>query len=282
MSESAQKYAIGWFSTGRGANSQALLKAAVEATESGHIPARIAFVFCNRERDEHEGSDAFMDLVESLGIPLVSFSFRDFRRAYRQNHDDSSDAWRADYDRESLRRIEPFGADVIALAGYMLIFSKDGGLNKRYPALNLHPALPGGPIGTWQEVIWQLIDQRAEYSGVMIHLATDDLDEGPAVSFCTFSIDGLGFHGLWRQVGSRKSDEIRTQEGENNALFLAIRTEQVKRESLLFIATLRSFAQGDIRVKGSRILTSAGEVVRGYDLTVDINREIASAAEHAE
>jgi phosphoribosylglycinamide formyltransferase-1 len=45
--------------------------------------------------------------------------------------------------------------------------------------INLHPAAPGGPTGTWQEVIWQLIEGRAVETGVMMHLVTPELDRGP-------------------------------------------------------------------------------------------------------
>ncbi|GAH59253.1 unnamed protein product, partial [marine sediment metagenome] len=43
---------------------------------------------------------------------------------------------------------------------------------QRYNMVNLHPAAPGGPTGTWQEVIWQLIENKAEETGVMMHLVT--------------------------------------------------------------------------------------------------------------
>ena len=47
------------------------------------------------------------------------------------------------------------------------------------PALNLHPALPGGPVGAWQDVIWELISQDATESGVMVQLTTAEVDQGP-------------------------------------------------------------------------------------------------------
>ena len=65
---------LGWFSTGRGEGSRGLLTAALDAIDSGRLNAQIEFVFVNRERGQHEGTDRYMDLVESRGIPLVTLS----------------------------------------------------------------------------------------------------------------------------------------------------------------------------------------------------------------
>src|SRR5438445_240155 len=83
---------------------------------------------------------------------------------------------------EFLRRLEPFDVHTGVLAGYMLIFGPAacGAMT----LLNLHPAAPGGPIGIWQDVIWQLIASRAERSGVTIFRAIPEVDTGPPLTFC--------------------------------------------------------------------------------------------------
>ena len=73
---------LGWFSTGRGEGSLGLLNAALAAIDSGALDARVEFVFCNRERDEAAGSDAFLSRVEGRGIHLVAFSSKKFREAH--------------------------------------------------------------------------------------------------------------------------------------------------------------------------------------------------------
>ena len=90
---------------------------------------------------------------------------------------------RPDFDRLALDALDDYHPDICVLAGYMLILSEE--MHHRFPFLNLHPALPDGPIGTWQEVTWELIDRRATRTGAMIHLATEALDRGPVVSYCT-------------------------------------------------------------------------------------------------
>src|SRR5947208_4122097 len=85
-------YKIGWFSTGRGEGSLNLLNKTVSAIESGYLPAEIAFVFCNRERGEAEGSDRYLQTVRDYKIPLVALSHRKFRRNLNPEHD-----WRKHY-----------------------------------------------------------------------------------------------------------------------------------------------------------------------------------------
>ncbi|GBD11818.1 Phosphoribosylglycinamide formyltransferase [bacterium HR23] len=234
---------VGWFSTGRGEGSRGLLQSAVEAIHRGYLKARIRFVFCNREPGEHEGSDRFMALVRSYRIPLLTLSSRRFRK---ERGAPTFDSVRLDYDRVVLTLIEPYAPQVVVLAGYMLIVG--GELCRRYPMLNLHPALPHGPQGTWQEVIWALIAQQARESGAMVHLATEEVDRGPAITYVSFPIQGDRFAPLWEEVKGLSVEEMQKRWGESLALFQAIRQEGMKRERPLLVETLRAFAEGHLRL----------------------------------
>ena len=268
---------IGWFSTGRGESSRRLLSATVDAIRAGTLDAEIAFVFCNRERDEYEPTDSFLDLVESYRIPLLTLSSRRFRKERGGALSEPGKAlppWRLEYDRAVGELIEEYAFDAGVLAGYMLIFT--GEMAGRYAFLNLHPAEPGGPTGTWQEVIWQLIDARAQRSGVMIHLATAELDRGPPVSYCTYSIRGPAFDALWSAIGDRAAAEVQVQEGEKNALFREIRRHGAERELPLVVETLRALADGRIHIGGRRVIDGAGrELSGGVDLTDEIDAAVA-------
>jgi folate-dependent phosphoribosylglycinamide formyltransferase PurN len=267
---------IGWFSTGRGQGSRKLLTAAVDAIRGGSLDAEIAFVFCNRERGEYEATDRFLDLVESHGIPLLTLSSRRFRRergGALSKPGQPLPPWRAEYDARVAELIAPHAFDVGMLAGYMLVFT--GEVCNRYPLLNLHPALPDGPIGTWQEVTWQLIDRRAEGSGVMIHLATEELDTGPTVAHCSYALRGPDFDALWQAIDASTAAEVREAEGESNALFREIRRHGAARELPFVVATLRAFAEGRIRVGAGLALDAVGnELVTGLDLTAEIEGEV--------
>lgn len=263
---------IGWFTTGAGPGSQRwrMFNAVLDAIRLGQLDAKISFVFCNRERGEDEGTDTFFDLVESHDVTLVTMSSRAFRRARGGElsmHGQPLPAWRADYDRAVAGLIEPHDFDVAMLAGYMLIFTPE--VSRRHPFLNLHPAEPGGPVGTWQGVIRELIETDASRSGVMVHLATEELDRGPVVASCTFSLRGAAFDQLRADAGSRAL-------GDADPLFRAIRKHGAAREVPLIVATLRALADARLALDGDRIVDREGrELSHGLDLTAEVEASVA-------
>ncbi|MBT9163619.1 MAG: Phosphoribosylglycinamide formyltransferase [Chloroflexi bacterium] len=264
-------YKIGWFSSGRGAGSRALLTTIAEGIVWGEIPAKIVFVFCNREPGHSEETDRFLDLVKSYDLPLVCFSSREFRA--RRPFDDMS-TWRTNYDREVMRRLEGFQVDLCVLAGYMLIVGTE--MCQEYTMINLHPAAPGGPKGTWREVIWQLIESRAERTGIMMHLVTPELDEGPPISYCTFSLRGKPFDEHWERLAREPLGEIRGSEGEEFALFKLIRQHGLKRELPLIVSTVKAFSEDRLRVEGRRIVDANGNSMPAYNLTTEIDRIVSA------
>ncbi|MDP9236065.1 MAG: phosphoglycerate transporter [Chloroflexota bacterium] len=269
---------IGWFSTGRGEGSQKLLRATVDAIREGRLDAEIAFVFSNREHGRYAATDAFFEKVRSYGIPLVTLSDAGFRRESGgeiAHKGDPLPPWRAEYDRSIVELLAHYEYDIGMLAGYMLITTEP--LFSSHPLLNLHPAAPGGPAGTWQDVTWELIDQRADQSGVYIHLGTAVLDEGPIVTYCTYPLRGATIDPLWRAVENRRIDEIRNAEGEAFPLFREIRSRGGSRELPLVVETLRAFAAGRLRIVGDHIMAGETRIVGGYDLTPEIEATLAKA-----
>ena len=126
-----------------------------------------------------------------------------------------------------MNRLQDFSPDLCVLAGYMLIVSQE--MCRRYNMINLHPAAPGGPTGTWQEVIWQLIDSQAQETGVMMHLVTPELDKGPPVAYCTFPIRGDPFDKYWPEI---EGLQVNSSNGHDagDSLFKPIRKNGVARE----------------------------------------------------
>ncbi|TMG03768.1 MAG: phosphoglycerate transporter [Chloroflexi bacterium] len=270
---------IGWFSTGRGPGSRKLLAAVQDEIASGRLDAHIAGVFCNRDLGEDENTDLFLEQVRGNSAPLVSLSSREFRRRLGEKpvlKGDLLPEWRSEYDREAIRLLEPYPFDIGVLAGYMLIFTEV--FLSEYDLLNLHPASPGGPKGIWQDVIWQLIEARANRAGVMMHLATPELDKGPPVTFCTYPIRGPAFDPLWRYADARTVEDIKAAEGEANALFAEIRRQGVAREVPLVIETLRALADRRIRISGKRPTNASGNPIAPADLTQEIERVVAETA----
>ncbi len=265
---------IGWFSTGRGEGSRGLLQFVADAIGAGKLDATIEFVFSNREPGEAEGSDAFFELVRSYGFPLITLSSARYRREHgggpMSRHRDG-------YDREALELLSAYQPDVCALAGYMLICS--GEMCRRYPLLNLHGALPDGPTGTWQSVIWELIETGATRTGAMIHIATVEVDRGPVLSHCELPIVGGDFDEERRASGGRSVEQMKSDEGEDNGLFKLIRSEGYRREPYLLLATLGAVADGRVMVRPGEALDSHGEPwanthAAGLSLTAEIEAAI--------
>jgi folate-dependent phosphoribosylglycinamide formyltransferase PurN len=266
---------IGWFATARGQTSGKLLAGALAAIGDGRLDAKVAVVFCNRDPGEDANADAFHEQVRAAGIPLVTLSSREFRRAAGgevARKGEPLPEWRREYDREVMRSLAPYGFDIGVLAGYMLIFCEEAAA--KWDLLNLHPAAPGGPKGMWQDVIWELIAQGADRAGVMIHLATPELDEGPVVTYCAYPIRGGEIDELWRDA----SPDARTETGEKSPLFREIRRRGVLREVPLVIETLRAFADGRIGVRDKSAVDASGAVIEGYDLSEKIERIVAESA----
>lgn len=170
---------------------------------------------------------------------------------------------------ELLKASQP---DLCVLAGYMLIVGAE--MCQRYDMINLHPAAPGGPAGTWQEVIWKLLETGAKKSGVMMHLVTPELDKGPVVTYCTYSLTGKPFTPYWREIRGHSLEEIKRKEGENLSLFQLIRQKGLAREFPLIISTIKAFSEGKVRIEQGRVVDRQGKVIPGYDLTREIEGQL--------
>jgi phosphoribosylglycinamide formyltransferase-1 len=254
---------LGWFSTGRDKAARDLLTVAQRSIALGEIRAEIAFVFCNREPGESKQSDMFQKLVKGYGLPLITFSSKDFKA-------ERGEGWRPDYDGEVMKRLKEYDADLNILAGYMLIVGEE--MCRKYDMINLHPAAPGGPKGTWQEVIWQLIEAKAKETGVMMHLVTPELDEGQPATYCTFPIRGEPFDKYWREIEGKSAGEIKQSQGENNRLFKLIRKQGLAREFPLIISTLKAFSRGKVRIRKGKVIGADGRAIKGYNLTCEIDK----------
>lgn len=261
---------LGWFTTARGAGSRSMFEAVTGAIDTGVLDARITVVFCNREPGEDPVTDQFFALVRERGIPLVTCSSVRFRLAHggvRSRSGEPLPEWRTAYDRAVAEGLRDYPFDLGVLAGYMLIFGAEF-VSSRV-LLNLHPALPGGPTGTWREVIRMLIRTRAAESGVMLHLAIAEVDAGPVVAYCRYSLRGPALDPLWAQLEPRL-DGLSDAALDESALFAAIRAEGMQRESPLLIATLAAFAGGRRHAEHGRVIDASGQPATEADLTAEV------------
>ncbi len=148
--------------SGNGTNLQAIL----DACATGDLPAQVVAVVSNK-------STAYaLQRAADAGVPSVHIG----------PHDGEL---RADYDARLTDIVAGFGPDLVVLAGWMRILTKDflGWFPDR--VVNLHPARPGELPGTraveraWHEA---LAGERTS-TGVMVHLVPDEgVDDGPVLA----------------------------------------------------------------------------------------------------
>ena len=269
---------LGWFSTGRGPGSRNLLKAVMDRKLAGTLDVEIAFVFCNWSNEEEdnpkrEQREMFFDMVRGYGIPLATVSWKEFEPELRASDEAK---WRVEYGKALREAVSPYPFDLGILAGYMLWMDDD--TCEAFDMLNLHPALPDGPKGTWQEVIWQLISENADRQGAMMHVCTEEWDRGAAIAYCGFPIRGPGYDELWADLGreleTRTLDEIRQAEYLDNPLFKKIREDGARRELPLITETVSAFADGRLRIVDKKPATRDGVLNGAYDLSDMVDRAL--------
>ncbi|OCC15285.1 Phosphoribosylglycinamide formyltransferase [Dissulfuribacter thermophilus] len=239
-------YRFGWWTTGRDEAAVELLKTVLDAINQDVIKGEISYVFISREKGESRYSDEIIEISQAKAIPCVSFSAKKFKPELRKTN---RELWRDEYHDQVLQLVTPYEADLIVLAGYMWVVSASA--CERLKLINLHPALPGGPEGTWQEVIWKLIKEDHDKTGAMMHLVTPELDKGPPVTYFSFPIKGHEWDDLWQDFAERLKkagsfENLVNTIGEQLPLFKKIREEGVKRELPLIVNTMRAFSLGEI------------------------------------
>ena len=269
---------IGWFTTARGPGSRAMYEAVAQAITAGSLDAEFALIFCNRDPGEDPLTDSLQRLVEANGHRLLTKSSVGYRRAVGgrlSRPGEPLPAWRDEYDRAVEELIAPHSFDVGVLAGYMLVFGRE--FVSKHVILNLHPALPGGPAGTWREVIRALIRSGASESGAMLHLAIPEVDAGPVIAFCRYSLRDPAIAPFWNAVEA--AADLDDAAIEATPLFAAIRERGLRREAPLLVAALAEFAAGRLRAEAGRVLDATGANAAPADLTAVVEAALAKDTE---
>jgi folate-dependent phosphoribosylglycinamide formyltransferase PurN len=265
---------LGWFTTARGAGSRGMYEAVSRAISDGELDADVACVFSNREPGEDETTDRFFDLVRSNGHPLITRSSVLYRRSVGGTLSRAGEPlppWRTDFDALVAEDLAAYQFDAGMLAGYMLIFTP--AFVEQHPILNLHPATPDGPIGTWQQVIRELITERADDSGVMLHLAVPEVDGGPVVAYCRYPLHTPQFEPHWDALPSDVTSLDRDAM-QALPLFTAIREQGMRYESPLVVAALAEFGAGRLRIDGQTVVGADGELRSAVDLTESVQARL--------
>ncbi|MBD1576152.1 MULTISPECIES: phosphoribosylglycinamide formyltransferase [Vibrio] len=148
--------------SGSGSNLQAI----IDGCESGSIQANVCAVFSNKQ-------DAYgLERAKKHGIDGHFVSAQPFLKA-----DGKSD--RQAFDAELMKQIDAYQPDVIILAGYMRILSRDFVTHYLGKMLNIHPSLL--PKYSGLHTHQRAIDAGDSEHGTSVHFVTEELDGGPVV-----------------------------------------------------------------------------------------------------
>lgn len=154
--------------SGTGTNLQAI----IDACESGYLPdSAVSIVVCNRRKAYA------LQRAKRHGIPYIYHPRLPYRR--------DGELAREQYDADLAKMMSVYPVDLIAMAGWMHIFTR--AFLKHYPSrvINIHPALSGTFPGLHAiERAYQAYQKgEIEETGVMVHYAPPDegVDEGPLI-----------------------------------------------------------------------------------------------------
>jgi len=212
---------LGFFTSLKDQEALDLMYGILGAIDSGFLSGiGVKYVFCDRP-ENIEGT--LRTELLARNIRLFEKSSRELRKFISQNrgNEPALGQVRGEFDRGALEVVGGCEVDFVLLAGYMLITSSF--LCNKLKMLNLHPDLPGRFAGTWQDIMRKIAMRNLNSAGAMIHLVTPELDEGPALSYFTFSV--------------AEPDPEK------------IRCEEFRRELPLILLTLKAMAEGEITIR---------------------------------
>jgi len=147
---------IGILISGRGSNMVAL----VDAVKSGEIPtSEIAVVISDKP------NAGGLEKARERGVEAIVI---ERRGRTRQEHD-----------AEIIAKLKSLGVELVCLAGYMRLLSRDFIEAFPYKIVNIHPSLL--PLYPGLNAQKQALEHGARVSGCTVHFVNEDLDAGPVI-----------------------------------------------------------------------------------------------------
>ncbi len=138
--------------SGRGSNFKSLLDA--------NLPVEFAAAISNRP------DAAGLEYARERGIPALTLD----HKAYPT---------REAFDEDLAKTIESVGADLVVLAGYMRILTKEFVLRHEGRLMNIHPSLL--PMFPGLDTHARAIAEGVKIHGCTVHFVTPTLDHGPII-----------------------------------------------------------------------------------------------------
>ncbi len=189
--------------SGSGTNLQSI----IDRSESGDLPARVVCVISDKEK-------AFgLDRARKHGIPAFFVSPKDF--AKREEHEDAI-----------IRLLDDHGVELVVLAGYMRLLTRNMLGRYRTRIINIHPALlPSFPGTDGYGDAWRY---GVKVSGCTVHFVDEGCDTGPII------LQG---------VNPVKEDDT----------FESFRERGLKLEHRVLPEAIRLYCEGRLRIEGRKV-----------------------------
>lgn len=203
-----KKLRIGVLASGRGSNMEAILA----ACSDGRIAGEVVLVLSN---------NASAGALETARKAQVEARHLDPAKC------ESREA----YDRDLVSVLKKARVDLVCLAGYMKLVTKEFIEPFAGRILNIHPSLlPAFPGLAAQK---QALDYGVKVSGCTVHLVELEMDAGPVVLQATVPVE----------------------DGDTEDTLSARILEQ---EHRIYVEAVRLFAEGSIQVQNRRVMVSGG------------------------
>lgn len=194
---------IGILISGRGSN----MKAIIEAVQGGFIDdCNVAIVISDKT-----GADGLLKAKEN-GVETLVIA--------KKNRS------REEHDAEIVAELKNRGVELVCLAGYMRLLSKD--FVRAFPnrIVNIHPSLLPSFKGLDAQA--QAIDYGVKISGCTVHFVDEDLDHGAII--------------LQKAVEVADEDTAET-----------LSAKILKEEHSLYIEAIKKIVEGKIKINGRRV-----------------------------
>lgn len=195
---------IAVFISGNGSNLQAL----IDAEKNGNLSEGKISLVVSDNAEAYGLERAKKADIETFVLENVNFSSRE------------------QYDEVIIEQLKAEGIELVVLAGFMRILSKDFIDAYEGKILNIHPSLL--PSFKGAHGIKDAFKYGVKVTGVTTHFVTEELDAGPII--------------LQKAINVEERDTLDTIEEKIH-----------KEEHILYPETVRLFVEGKIDIKGNKV-----------------------------
>lgn len=200
---------IGVLISGGGTNLQSL----IDHIKSGYIDGEIAVVISNK-RDAFGLKRAERENIEGLWVDRLAY--------------DSDE----EYNRKIIEELKARDVDLVVLAGYLKVLSKEFIRKYKNRIMNIHPSLIPSFCGSGyygERVHKEVLKYGVKYTGVTVHFVDEGTDTGPII--------------LQRVVEVKDDDTVES---------LKERVLKVEHEALP--EAVRLYCEGKIKLDGRKVI----------------------------